>query len=708
MTRQRREPWKEQLPAVLGVSSAQLYVTSVSRTRDNSRKGRYICNAWRKGRGEELTHRSILEQKDMSSSVQLFRDQKYHELKGQCIQQRRLFEDPEFPASDESLFYQSAPPRKVEWKRPKDLCEDPRLFVNGISSHDLHQGTLGNCWFVAACSCLALRKSLWQRVIPDFNEQEWDPKNPEKYAGIFRFRFWCFGEWTEVVVDDLLPTMDGELIYCHSNVKNEFWSALLEKAYAKLAGSYESLDGGSAADAIVDFTGAVAESIDLVQGKYGEIISEQIKLFEDLLKVHKRGGLISCYITASSGSTNEMETEMGLVIGHAYSVTAVRKLRLGERLMFSFKAEKLFMIRLRNPWGKREWNGAWSDNSEEWKKVSSSECKSLGLTLENDGEFWMTFEDWCKNFTDVDICRIVNTSYFSIHKTWEKKMMRGAWTKNSEPLLNRSGGCFDNKETFLQNPQYIFDVKKTEDKVLVSLQQEDRRKYKKEGKGDSIPIGFEIFKVEDNRSYRLHKLTVQERVATSLYINTRTVFLRRILKQGRYILIPTTYHPGIITKFILRLFTDVPSKLRELKADKPKMTCWSLLCGYPRRVTQIKIHSAEGLQKQDRSGGADPYVLIKCENQNMRSPVQHDTTSAIFDTQVIFYRKNIDSPIIVQVWNSNILCDQFLGQAVLAASPSDPREQQTLRLRGRGGREAAEVPGHITVKVFSSDDLVEL
>jgi len=65
----------------------------------------------------------------------------------------------------------------------------------------------------------------------------------------------------------------------------------------------------------------------------------------------------------------------------------------------------------------------------------------------------MTFEDWCKNFTDVDICRIVNTSYFSIHKTWEKKMMLGAWAKNSEPLLNRSGGCFDNNETFLQNPQ---------------------------------------------------------------------------------------------------------------------------------------------------------------------------------------------------------------------------------------------------------------
>ncbi|NWY14482.1 CAN5 protein, partial [Aphelocoma coerulescens] len=558
----------------------------------------------------------------------------------------------------------------------QDLCEDPHLLVNGMSSHDFHQGRLGNCWFVAACSCLALRKSLWQQVIPDYNEQEWDAKNPGKYAGIFRFRFWRFGEWTEVVVDDLLPTQNGELIYCCSNVRNELWSALLEKAYAKLAGSYQALDGGCAAEALVDFTGAVAESINLAEGKYGEVISEQMKLFEDLMKVHKRGGFISCSIS-SPGRPSEAETEMGLIVGHAYSVTAIRKLRLGERLVLSLKAEKLFMIRLRNPWGKKEWHGAWSDSSEEWKKVSDSECKNLGLTVKNDGEFWMTFEDWCKNFTDVDICR---TSPEAIPKALPS------------PLSS----------------QYIFDVKKAEDKVLVSLQQEDRRKYKKEGKGDNITIGFEILKVEDNRRYRLHKLTVQERVATSPYSNTRSVFLRRTLQQGRYVLIPTTYIPGVPTKFILRLYTDVPSKLRELKADRPKMTCWSLLCGYPRRVTQIKVHSAEGLQKQDRSGGADPYVLIKCENQSRRSPVQHNTTNPIFNTQVIFYRKDIDSPVTIQVWNSNLLSDQFLGQAVLAASPGEPRERQTLRLRGRGGREAAEVPGHITVKVLSSDDLAEL
>jgi len=46
----------------------------------------------------------------------------------------------------------------------QDICDNPKLFVAGASSGDVTQGRLGNCWFVAASSCLALYKELWNRV----------------------------------------------------------------------------------------------------------------------------------------------------------------------------------------------------------------------------------------------------------------------------------------------------------------------------------------------------------------------------------------------------------------------------------------------------------------------------------------------------------------------------------------------------------------
>lgn len=55
----------------------------------------------------------------------------------------------------------------------QDIHDDPKLVVDGLAPSDLNQGLLGNCWFVAACSALALEESLWNTVVPDVNEQVW-------------------------------------------------------------------------------------------------------------------------------------------------------------------------------------------------------------------------------------------------------------------------------------------------------------------------------------------------------------------------------------------------------------------------------------------------------------------------------------------------------------------------------------------------------
>ncbi|XP_077387028.1 calpain-5-like [Festucalex cinctus] len=629
--------------------------------------------------------------------VVAYEGQSFTALRKRCRQNGLLFEDPLFPATDQSLFYHGNRIGNVIWKRPQELCREPHLFVDGLSAHDLHQGQLGNCWFVAACSTLASRDRLWQKVIPDWQDQEWDKNRPALYAGIFHFRFWKFGEWADVVIDDRLPTVNGKLLYCHSNDPGEFWSALVEKAYAKTCGCYEALDGGNTADALVDFTGGVSQSVCISESGVQDSAENLAELFKRVVKVHERGGLISASVEATSSSDMEARMPNGLVKGHAYAVTDVRRVRLGHGLLAFFRSNKLEMIRLRNPWGRSEWTGPWSDSSEEWQKVGSSEREKMGVVMQNDGEFWMTFSDFISNFTHLILCRLINTSYLSVHKTWEEAVLRGSWSRHGDALQNRAGGCANNKHTFLQNPQYVLDVTKSEDEALISLQQKDRRASLTEGRGENLAIGFEIHKVELNRKYRMH--APQQKVAGSPYSNARSAFLRVDLKEGRYVILPTTFDPNQEGDFLLRVFTDVPSHCKELREDEPPRTCWTALCGFPTLVTQVHVLHAKSL------GGSDTYVTVRCEGHTVRSAVHSGTRDPDFDHKGIFYRKDGSGPVVIQVYNSNRLTDSFLGEVTLPTKPGDIR--QTLHLRAKSGRRD-QLPGTINVAVVTSAVLTSI
>ena len=96
--------------------------------------------------------------------------------------------------------------------------EIAKIYLQGLDS-----------WFVPAFSAIADSTALLNHVIPP--DQGFTKH--ENYCGIFHFRFW-FGRWIEIVIDDLLPTRKGCLIYMKSNSNVEYWPALLEKAYAKV------------------------------------------------------------------------------------------------------------------------------------------------------------------------------------------------------------------------------------------------------------------------------------------------------------------------------------------------------------------------------------------------------------------------------------------------------------------------------------------
>lgn len=469
----------------------------------------------------------------------------YEDIKKQCRKEGVLFEDPDFPATDSTLFFSRKPPRPFVWKRPKEISSSPKLFVGGASRFDITQGMLGDCWLLAAVASLCQYEGLLYQVIPGDSDFDSDD-----YCGVFRFRFWQYGRWEEVVVDDRLPTYNNKLVFLHSAESNEYWSALLEKAYAKLCGSYEALKGGQTSEAMEDFTGGVTETFETSQ--------PPPNFFKLLVKAQERQSLMCCSIEAKP---NEVESKLanGLIKGHAYTITSVQTVNAGGR---SFD-----LIRVRNPWGNEsEWQGAWSDGSSEWQLLSESEKKSIGLTYDDDGEFWMSFDDFCSNYTKVEVCMLSpDSAGDSDRKSWEMKIQVGSWQS-----YVTAGGCRNFPDTFHLNPQYRIKLEDPDDDedvdnctIVLGLIQKGRRKQKRVG-AQNLTIGFAIYKLEeDTANYmendRLNKdffLYHKSYARSHNFVNSREVTGRFSLPPGEYVVMPSTFKPEQEGDYVFRMFSE--------------------------------------------------------------------------------------------------------------------------------------------------------
>uniref|UniRef100_A0AAZ3PXL0 Calpain-3 n=1 Tax=Oncorhynchus tshawytscha TaxID=74940 RepID=A0AAZ3PXL0_ONCTS len=486
-----------------------------------------------------------------------FSGQDFTTLKQECLTKKCLFEDDTFPASVESLGYKelghkSNKVKNIVWRRPKEICENPQFIVGGASRTDICQGDLGDCWLLAAIACLTLNEKLLYRVVPQ------DQSYSEGYGGIFHFQFWRYGDWVDVVIDDRIPTFNNQLVFTKSAERNEFWSALLEKAYAKLHGSYEALKGGNTTEAMEDFTGGVTE--------FYEMKEAPKELYKIMKKALERGSMMGCSIdvmlflisSLTIRNCDPTRTVTGLVKGHAYSVTAVEESQ--------HKASKVRLVRLRNPWGQVEWNGPWSDNSKEWVSLSKGEKDQLQHQSAEDGEFWMSFEDFKKNYTKIEICNLTPDALEDdkIHK-WTVSVNEGRWVRGCS-----AGGCRNYPDTFWTNPQFRLCLLEEDDdsednevacSFVVSLMQKNRRKERKLG-ANLFTIGFAIYEVSlsmHGNKQHMQKdffLFNSSKARCKSYINLREVTQRFRLSPGEYVIIPSTYEPHQEGEFILRVFSE--------------------------------------------------------------------------------------------------------------------------------------------------------
>ncbi|ERE68646.1 calpain-13-like protein [Cricetulus griseus] len=473
----------------------------------------------------------------IETSVVKFKNQDFRTLRDRCLNRGQLFIDDTFPAEASSIGQKLLKGKhlsKLEWKRPQDLSEDPPHFIlEGASRFDIQQGRAGDCWFLAALGSLTQNPKCLQKILMDQSYSQ-------QYAGIFHFRFWQCGQWVEVVVDDRLPVIGKNFLFVHPRRGNqEFWPCLMEKAYAKLLGSYSQIHYGYLPDALVDLTGGVVTIVNLH--------SSPSEILTAVKTAVKAGSMVAC--ATPKGLTEESEVmENGLVSQHAYTVTGA------EQIQYQRGWEEI--IRLWNPWGNTEWKGRWRDGSQEWEETHDPR-KSQLYENKDDGEFWMSCQDFQENFSSLFICNQIPVTLD--HGVTPNERWRQMMFKNQVISGNMAGGHG-------RDIQYFFGVQEPTDgnNVVVAFTIMSQSLKTEE---EIFPLQFQVFKFQK----------FQERLPPAFFSPFRNAaqgidFVSKCnftksfhLSPGTYVVVPSAHRREV--EFLLRIFLKMPDKDRNVSSS---------------------------------------------------------------------------------------------------------------------------------------------
>lgn len=325
----------------------------------------------------------------------------------------KSYMDKDFsPTSPSSLAYSPStfmPDRKFIWCR-LDANYNPKIkLFDNIKPDVLKQGALGDCYLLSGIAALA--------EVPEFLKRLIYPQELSK-EGIYAVTLCDSGAWKTVVIDDYVPCYDYSkkpAFSSHMDGDNGIFIPLIEKAYAKIFKSYQAIVAGSPTLALNSLTGAPTDFFDLEDESFQNNPDKERVVWEYLQSTQSAG-----YLTVASSTEDNMArsqlplAQKGIVKGHAYTVLSVCQIKTD-----AGRTEHL--IKLRNPWGKMEWNGDWSDNSKLWTEYTKKQVG--GLVKADDGAFFMSIRDFIKCYSDISTCKFYPKYHYSFIKIEHKHQL---------------------------------------------------------------------------------------------------------------------------------------------------------------------------------------------------------------------------------------------------------------------------------------------
>ncbi|PBK99094.1 cysteine proteinase [Armillaria gallica] len=363
---------------------------------------------------------------------------KVERIAKECKAKNRKFRDHEFDLqNDRSRCLHGL--ASEEMYNPSDVLrvtqvfDNPQFFIDGASSNDIVQGAIGDCWFVSALAMVCTPQGLVEKFCVARDEK----------VGVYGFIFFRDNKWVDVIIDDLVFTSipkfeelsgaekqlyhhdkalynrssrkgSATLYFARSGTDGETWVPLIEKAYAKLHGSYGALSGGWACEAVEDLTGGVTCFIPT-----NDILDPDLFWTEELLKAnHDRLFGVSFSDLDSTRNGQDSIKVSGLIGGHAYSVLRAVECK-GKR----------FVV-VRNPWGESEWTGPWSDGSKQWTPEWLEILPQLEHSFGDDGQFVMEYRDFLECWERIDKT-ILFDAHWVMSSQWlhvTARPLPSAWT----------------------------------------------------------------------------------------------------------------------------------------------------------------------------------------------------------------------------------------------------------------------------------------